>query len=201
MKNIEELVSSEIIAILPLYIDMKGNSTKIITKKQNEVYIYKSIKAFITLLAKYFMIDLNSSRKYYGKVIGCTNIVPLPFNKDNVFVPLKVRKPISKNDGSFGYFNIRFVNDIIKKSNKVYVSLEKELFIEILQGIESARKNLRNANIVKQSYCERTGVTVMEEQGFYGEFNKPATKGDIAVLRSELMDIKIKLLKSSSSSV
>ncbi|WP_352418275.1 hypothetical protein [Proteiniborus sp.] len=201
MKNIEEVISSEIIAILPLYIDMKGNSTKIITKEENEIYIYKSIRTFLSLLAKYFMIDLNSSRQYYGKIIGCTNIVPLPFNKDNVFAPLKVRKPISKNDGSFGYFNIRFIQDITKKNNKVYVSLEKELSIEILQGIESARKSLRNANIVKQSYCERTGVTAMESQGFYGEFNKPATKGDIAALRNELMDIKIKLLKSSSSSV
>lgn len=201
MKNIEELVSSEIIAILPLYVDMKGNSTKVITKKQNEIYIYKSIRAFITLLAKYFMIDLNSSRQYYGKVIGCTNIVPLPFNKDNVFVPLKVRKPISKNDGSFGYFNIRFLNDVVKKSSKVYVSLENELSIEILQGVDSAKRNIRNANIVKQSYYERTGVTAMEDQGFYGEFNKPATKGDIAALRNELLDIKIKLLNSSSSSV
>lgn len=197
MKDIEKIVASEIIAILPLYIDMKGNSTKIITKKQNEIYIYKSIRAFISLLAKYFMVDLNSSRQYYGKIIGSTNIVPLPLNKDNVFAPLKVRKPISKNDGSFGYFNIRFVNEVFKKNNKVYVSLEKELFIEVLQGIESAKKNVRNANIVKQSYCERAGVTVMEEgQGFFCEFDKPATKGDIAVLRNELMDIKIKLLKS-----
>lgn len=196
MKNIEELVANEIIAIIPLYIDMKGNSTKVITNKQDEVCIYKSIRAFISLLARYFMVDLNSSRKYYGEILGCTNIIPLPFNKDNIFVPLKVRKPVSKNDGSFGYFNIKFVNDIIKRSNKVYVSLENEMLIEILQGIDSAKKNIRNGNIVKQSYCERTGITVMEEQGFYGEFNKPATKGDIAALRNELMDIKIKLLKS-----
>src|SRR5690554_6273273 len=100
LKNIEELVSKEIIAVLPLY--KEGNSTKIITNKQNEEYIYKSIKTFITLLARYFMIDLSSSRQYYGKIIGSTNIVPLPFDKDNIFVPLKVRKAISKNDGSFG---------------------------------------------------------------------------------------------------
>lgn len=201
MKSIEELVSNEIIAVLPLYIDMEGNSTKVITKKQNEEYIYKSIKTFIALLAKYFMIDINSSRQYYGKIIGSTNIVPLPFNKDNIFVPLKVRKPISKNDGSFGYFNIRFIKEIIEKNNKVYISLEMENCIEILQGIESARRNLRNAYIVRQAYYKRNGVTVMEEQGFYGELNKPATKGDIAALRNELMDIKINLLKSSHSSV
>lgn len=196
MKNIEELISNEIMAIIPLYIDMKGNSTKIITKKEKETYIYKSIKTVIALLAKYFMVDLASSRQYYGKVIGCTNIVPIAFNKDNVFVPLKVRKTLGKNDGSFGYFNTRFVNEIYKKSDKVYISLREDILVEILQGIDSANKNLRNANIVKQSYCERTGITVMENHGFLGEYSKPATKGDILALRSEIMDIKFKLLKS-----
>lgn len=199
MKNIEELVSKEIIAVLPLY--KEGNSTKIITNKQNEEYIYKSIKTFITLLARYFMIDLSSSRQYYGKIIGSTNIVPLPFDKDNIFVPLKIRKAISKNDGSFGYFNIGFIKDIIEKNNKVYISLEKGYCIEVLQGIDSARKNLRNGYIIKQAYYKRAGVNIMEEQGVYGELNKPATKGDIVALRNELLDIKINLLKSSSSSV
>ncbi|MFA5525118.1 MAG: hypothetical protein WDA24_12230 [Tissierellales bacterium] len=201
MKTIEELVSNGIIAVIPLYINMEGNSTKVITKNQNEEHIYKSIKTFIALLAKYFMIDINSSRQYYGRIIGITNIVPLPFNKDNIFVPLKVRKPISKNDGSFGYFNICCIKEIIEKSNKVYISLEKEYCIEILQGIESAKRNIRNAHIVKQAYYKRNGVTVMEEQGFYGELSKPATKGDIAALRNELLDIKINLLKSTHTSV
>lgn len=201
MISVEELVSNEIIAILPLYIDMEGNSTKVITKNQNEEYINKSIKTFIALLAKYFMIDLSSTRQYYGKLIGSANIVPLPFNKDNIFVPLKVRKPISKNDGSLGYFNIGFIKDIIKKNNRIYISLDKELYIEVLQGTESARRNIRNAHIVKDAYCKRTGVTIMEGQGFYSELSKPATKGDIAALRNELMDIKINLLKSSHSSV
>lgn len=201
MKCIEELVSKEIIAIIPLYIDIEGNSTKVITNRQDEEYIYKSIKTFITLLAKYFMIDLNSSRKYYGRIIGSTNIVPLPFDKDNIFVPLKVRKSISKNDGSFGYFNIGFIKDIVEKNSKIFISLEKGHCIEVLQGVETARKNLRNAYIVKQAYYKRNGVTIMEEQGAYGELNKPATKGDIAALRNELLDIKINLLKSTHSSV
>lgn len=196
MKQVEKLVEGEIIAIIPLYIEMKGNSTKVITMKQNETYIYKSIRTFISLLSKYFMVDISSSRKYYGKLIGCTNIVPLAFNKDNIYAPLKVRKPISKNDGSFGYFNIRFIKDIIDKNSKIYVSLEKGITIELLQGKESAKKNLRNAHIVKQYYCERTGITVSDSSNFYSEFNKPATKGDIAALRNELLDIKIKLLKS-----
>lgn len=196
MKNIEELISKEIIAIIPLYVDMRGNSTKIITKEEKEAYIYKSIKTVIALLAKYFMIDLASSRQYYGKIIGCTNIVPLAFNKDNVFAPLKVRKAIGKNDGSFGYFNIRFINELYKKNGKVFVSLTDDISVEVIQGIDSAKKNLRNANIVRQSYCERTGITVMENHEIFGEYSRPATKGDILALRSEIMDIKFKLLKS-----
>lgn len=201
MKNIEEIISNEIMAILPIYLDMQGNSTKIITKKQREIYIYKSIKTFLSLLAKYFIIDLNSAKHYYGNLIGTTNIVPLPFNKDNIFVPLKVRKPISKNDGSLGYFNIGFINGIVKKDDKVYVSLDEEILIEVLQGEESAKRNIRNGYIVRESYYKRVGMAVMEEKGLYGELSEPATKGDIAALRNELMDIKISLLKSSNLSV
>jgi len=194
MEDIEKLISNGIMAIIPLYIDMKGNSTRIKTRNSKEFNIYKSIRSVLILLSKYFMIDLNASRRYYGRVIGCKNVVPIPFDKDNIFVPLKVRKPLSKNDGSFGYFNLDSIKRVDKKENHVHIILENDSAVNIIQSYDSVHKHIKDAKLVKHVYYERSNPVVMEaSKDFYEEYNKPATKGDIAALRNELLDIKIKL--------
>jgi len=54
--NIEKLIMEGIIGLIPLYIDMKGNSTRVITKENSEVYIYKSIRTVLNIIARYFSI-------------------------------------------------------------------------------------------------------------------------------------------------
>lgn len=196
MENIEKLISNGIMAIIPLYIDMKGNSTKVKVCSSNDLYIYKSIRSVLTLLARYFMINLNASRRHYGRVIGCKNIVPIPFDKNNIFVPLKVRKPISKNDGSFGYFNLNRLKRIDKKENHVQIILENDSAVNIIQSYDSVSKHIKDAKLVKHAYYERSNQVVKETNvDFYKEYNRPATKGDIAALRNEIIDM-IKLCGS-----
>jgi len=183
-----------IIGLIPLYIDMKGNSTRVITKENSEVYIYKSIRTVLNIIARYFTLDLNASRKYYGGLIGYSNIVPIPFNRENIFVPIKVRSPISKNDGSFGYFNIANIKGVREKSEGIEIILDGDISVKSIQSMKSIERHIRDGEIVKKIYQDRGKLIVMEDRSdFYSEFNKPATKGDIAALRSELLDIKSKL--------
>jgi len=192
--NIEKLIMEGIIGLIPLYIDMKGNSTRAITKENSEVYIYKSIRTVLNIIARYFTLDLNASRKYYGGLIGYSNIVPIPFNRENIFVPIKVRSPISKNDGSFGYFNIANIKGVREKSEGIEIILDGNIFVKSLQSMKSIERHIRDGEIVRKIYQDRGKLIVMEDRSdFYSEFNKPATKGDIAALRSELLDIKSKL--------
>jgi len=192
--NIEKLIMEGIIGLIPLYIDMKGNSTRVITKENSEVYIYKSIRTVLNIIARYFTLDLNASRKYYGGLIGYSNIVPIPFNRENIFVPIKVRSPISKNDGSFGYFNIANIKGVREKSEGIEIILDGNIFVKSLQSMKSIERHIRDGEIVRKIYQDRGKLIVMEDRSdFYSEFNKPATKGDIAALRSELLDIKSKL--------
>jgi len=192
--NIEKLIMEGIIGLIPLYIDMKGNSTRVITKENSEVYIYKSIRTVLNIIARYFTLDLNASRKYYGGLIGYSNIVPIPFNRENIFVPIKVRSPISKNDGSFGYFNIANIKGVREKSEGIEIILDGDISVKSIQSMKSIERHIRDGEIVKKIYQDRGKLIVMEDRSdFYSEFNKPATKGDIAALRSELLDIKSKL--------
>ena len=193
MTDVEKIAADGIMAIIPLYIEMKGNSTKIITFNSEDYHIYKSVKSVISLFARYFMVDLNASRKYYGNVLGCVNIVPIPFNKDIILVPIKVRKPLSRNDGSLGYINLNYIKNIEQKENNVQIILDNEKIVKSIQSYSSVHKHIKDARLVKQIYNERDTSIVAENGGFYKEFNKPATKGDIAALKNELMDLKNRL--------
>ncbi|WP_069650375.1 hypothetical protein [Caloranaerobacter ferrireducens] len=196
MVNVEKLLNDEIMAIIPIYIDMYGNCTKVITLKTQENYIFKSIKTVLKNIAKFYTLDLMASREFYGKIIGISNIVPIPFDSENIFIPLKVRKPIFKNDGSFGYFNLKFINDIKEEKNGVYIILEGNIKVRINQTLKTAYKHVRHGEIVKRVYDRKTyGLIKENSHDFYSAYNKPATKGDIAFLVNQLMDILRKLVE------
>ncbi|WP_120168777.1 hypothetical protein [Thermohalobacter berrensis] len=190
MDKIEKLLDEGIMAIVPVYINMKGNVTKIITREKNEFQTNRSIKTFLRILASFYGVDLRVSRKYYGKLIGAKNIVPFYFDRDNILVPVKVRKPISKNDGAFGYINLKYIREVKEKKKTVNIILEGNISIKCLQSYRTVIKHIRDAKILKR-VCSYNEPLVMEERAnFYKEYNKPATKGDIAVLRNEILDIK-----------
>lgn len=192
--NIEKLFKDGIMAIMPIYIDMYGNCTKVITLKTQENYLFKSVKTVLKNMAKFYALDLMASREYYGKIIGISNTVPIPFDSENIFVPLKVRKPIFKNDGSFGYFNLKFIYDIKEEKSGVYIILEGNIKVRINQTLKTAYKHIRHGEIVKRVYDKKTyGLVRESDYDFYIEYNKPATKGDIVFLMNQLMDILRKL--------
>ncbi|EOC99400.1 hypothetical protein [Caldisalinibacter kiritimatiensis] len=194
MVCVEKIVTNKIIAVVPLYIDMKGNSTKITTKESGDVFIYKTIHTVLKLLGKYFMIDLSASRKYYGEVIGASNIIPIPFDSENIFIPVKVRKPLSKNDGSFGYVNLKYIKDIEERKDGVYIVMKGNNEIKSLQRFKTVQKHINDGKIVKRIYDKRSNILVMDNSSsFYSQYHQPATKGDIALLRDELLAIKNKL--------
>ncbi|QIB27517.1 hypothetical protein [Caloranaerobacter azorensis] len=155
MDSIEKLFKDGIMAIMPIYIDMYGNCTKVITLKTQENYLFKSVKTVLKNMAKFYALDLMASREYYGKIIGISNTVPIPFDSENIFVPLKVRKPIFKNDGSFGYFNLKFIYDIKEEKSGVYIILEGNIKVRINQTLKTAYKHIRHGEIVKRVYDKK----------------------------------------------
>lgn len=197
VEQLEKLINDEIMAIIPLYMRDKGNSTKIITKTSKDTYIYKRLLTVLKLIASYYMVDLYATRKYCGNLIGVSNIVPIIFNTENIFVPIKTRKPISRNDGSFAYFNSRFINNIETENSDVYIVLEDNVRIKSLQSSKTTQKHINDGKIINKIYKDRTKDVIRESESYYySESTKPATKADIAVIMNEIMDIKSKLIKN-----
>lgn len=194
MREIERLIDNGIMAIIPVYLDIKGNSTKVITLKEGSTYIYKTIQTILRLIACYFTVDLQSARKYYGGMIGAKNIVPIPFNKGNIYIPIKARKPISKNDGSMAYFNLRNIEGLEEQNHNTIIILNGGVKVKALQKKNSIEKQILHGKLVEKMYEDKLSMVVCEDKkDFYKESKELATKADIAVLRNELLDIKNKL--------
>lgn len=182
----EKIVSEELMAFLPVYIELKGNCTSIYTRDGGNYYLEKSIKTFLNQLAEYYIVDLKAVRKYYGELLFVKNLVPIPLNSENIFIPLKVRRPICKNDGSIGYINIKYIEKAVESNGKTIIHLKDKTRISSLNTIDTVNKHIKNGHIVKRLYKERNNLNRINEYDFFTEYNKPATKGDIALVLEQL---------------
>lgn len=186
----EKIISEELMAFLPVYIKMKGNFTLLYTAQGGVYHMDKNIRTVLNQLSQIFLVDLKATRKYYGELLSVTNLVPIPFNQDNIFVPLKVRKPLCRNDGSMGYVNIKFIEKVKESNGKTIIHLKDKTTIHSLNSVATANKHIKNGYIVKRLYNKKYNANLVQEYDFYTEYNKPATKGDIALVIQEIMKIK-----------
>lgn len=190
MIEIDKILINKIIAILPIYLDTKGNSTKIIIENKEDMFIYSRTIRVLKSIAGYFTLDLRKVRNEYGKIIESKNMVPIPLTKRDILIPMKTRKPISKNDGSIGYFNLKYIEDILKKDEDIYIKFITEREIKVLNSERTIIKHINDGRLVKQAYKEKLDSHIKEQNVNY---NTPATKEDIALLIRELVDIKKRL--------
>ncbi|MBS4538157.1 hypothetical protein GOQ27_06765 [Clostridium sp. D2Q-11] len=190
MKELDKVLKGGIIAMIPVYVEGKGNSTKIIFEKYEDLYIHNRTRTVLKLIADYYTVDLRSIRREYGKGIESKNMIPIPLNKRDVLIQIKTRRPISKNDGSTGYFNLRYIEKIVKKDDDIYIRTTKGEEIKVLNRERTIIKHINDGRLVKQIYNERIDSYIKEEPINY---KTPATKEDIALLIREIVDIKNRL--------
>jgi len=182
--DIEKIISERIIAILPVYLPMKGNCTTFITLQGGNYEVNKTVKAVLRQMSSYFLVDLNHIKAYYGSLLNVKNLIPIPFNKDNVFIPIKVRKPISRNDGSIGYINIDHIKKVSRIDERAKILLTNSSTIDSLNTVETVNKHIKNGNIVKQLINERNQTYI------YDQYDRPATKGDVVMIINEILRIR-----------
>lgn len=188
--DINEIILEHIIAFIPVYLSLKGNCTLIYTKEGKSYDIDKTLNTVLNQLARYYLVDLKATRRYCANILSIKNLTPIPFNMDNIFAPIKVRKPLFKNDGSIGYVNIEYIDEIRKHRDITLIHLTNDITIECLSSLQTVNRHIKNGYIVKKFWKERQSSLQINERDFYEEYNQPATKGDIALLIKEILEIK-----------
>ncbi len=190
--DVGKCISEGLMAFIPVYLELEGNCTVLYTLQGEEVYVNKSLRSVLTLISKYFLIDLKESRKYYGNLLNRKNLVPIPFNGKNIFIPLKTRKPLFKNDGATGYINISSIEEIKSVGGETLIYLINNYKVTCLSSKETVESRVQEGRLVKKIMRSNNKYshTVKEVMPFYDEYDKPATKGDIALLRKEIINIR-----------
>lgn len=169
---------------------MKGNCSLMITLQGGIYQVNKTIKTILIQLCKYYLVDLKAIRSYYGNLLNIKNLTPIPFNKENIFIPVKVRKPLLKNDGSIGYVNIKYIRKVSLHNEKTIIYLTDNNTIECLNSVETINKHINNGNIVRKLYEEKERASLVNERYIDLDYDRPATKGDVVMIINELLRIK-----------
>lgn len=195
MKKLEQILLEGIEALIPLYRENIGDTSKII-KKDGTIYLEnRKVKAVLNNLAKIYSIDLISVRRKYATVVNQRNILPIPFSKDITLIPFKMRVPIFPSDGSQGYINLESIKSIneIDSGKNVEICTVNNQKITCLTSLATANKRISYAKIVKYYYINLhsdSSRLPQQLESLYLNYNEPATKADVALLNSQIAEIK-----------
>ena len=154
----ENILNKDIMAIVPEYVEDRGNCTKIYAMDIEPVILDKSIKTIIRLIGKHYMIDLGELKKRYRDLISSPNLVPIPLSKKDIFIPFKTRVPM--------YKNMKHIEKIKEEKGSNIVYLSNGVKILCLCSLATVDKHMKNGNIVSRCYEERS-IRVKEEEPIY----------------------------------
>jgi len=188
--ELEKIISQGIMAILPVYIPMKGNCSYILTFEGGKHEYDKKVNTMLIRLSRFYFIDLKSIKRYYGNLLNVKNLIPIPLDRENIFIPLKVRKPILKNDGSIGYVNIKYIDKITEGKDNTIIHLKGNQVVECLNSIDTVNKHIKNGDIIKRLFKDNLRYLKAYDSSIIGEYDKPATKGDVALIINEILRIR-----------
>jgi len=184
----------DIWAFIPQYFKDSGEMTKVITAEGEKHVMPMTIRTFRSNLCRFYSIDYYSFRKKYGQIIGSINCVPLAISSNKVFMQLKVRTPIFRNDSAMAYIDLYSIERLEKQKDKkgTDIILKNGRKLKILYSLATVKKHMNNASLVLEHYRKEKGMIEYPEmlEKLYSNLNKPATKGDIVILASEILSIK-----------
>ena len=188
----EELIQRELIAIIPSYEDSLGNCTRLILQKEEKI-IKTTAKTFIKNLCKHYHFDHKASNQYYGGLLSNRSNLPLVFSKRLIYIQLKVREPIGKDDGAMGFFKIQDIKKIIEKDGKTTIRMKNNQEIKLLCSISTVEKKLKQGKLAMELLIKNDNLEIKESLDYYNYNDGPAMKSDIARLYMKLDDIISKI--------
>ncbi|PHV70186.1 hypothetical protein CS063_11960 [Sporanaerobium hydrogeniformans] len=100
------------VALIPFYDERGQNSTCVLFKDGSKEYFSCSIKAYITKLLYQLHLDPRAIRFWTSQVLGAKLNTPLIIDETHILLPVKFRKPVTKQDGCFGYVNNVFIQTL-----------------------------------------------------------------------------------------
>lgn len=188
----ENIIRNDIMAIVPEYIHNKGNCTRIYTRA-GIFEVEKTIKTVIRNISNYYHLDLKQSNITCKKIFYTKKNLPIPFTPNDIFIMVKTRKPLFKDDGAYGYVRINTIKNIVFEKDKDLnprIIFDNKESLEVLCTLRTLYKNLKNGEIIEMLLNQKYATIVREPYSIYFDEDKPATKKDISLLCMEILKLK-----------
>ncbi len=100
----------KIAALIPFYDTNGENSTCILYSDGSKDYKPCSTKRYIHQMLYTLHLDPNALKHWTYNIIGTKLNTPIIIDNSLIFLPVKLRKGIGKQDGCFGYINHSFIS-------------------------------------------------------------------------------------------
>lgn len=127
-----------IIGLRPVY-SSAGNCTEILLEDGRTIPERRILKSTVLALTRSYGLDLTAQRTLVRSWIKKQTLVPFYLSSERVFIPLKMRQSRAGNDETYGYLDVRTVQDINELGKRrCRLSLNNGLLIEILSSPATA---------------------------------------------------------------
>ncbi|NMA82883.1 MAG: hypothetical protein GX962_03350, partial [Epulopiscium sp.] len=148
----EEIDRVGIRALVPYYGEWGENQT-LIYSLEGDIFCYPhGMRNFLQLFVRQQELDLYQLRKKYGELLQKRNGIPLPLGFYLVLIPVKLREPIAKGDGAYGYVVLEQVEKIEEESKQGVFYLQGGLRIPTLWSKKVLHQQLLYGRLVQQAY-------------------------------------------------
>lgn len=187
-----DLIEQDFLAILPTYRDNLGNCT-LVVREDGQFVVGKTLRTVIKKICRHYHIDQKSANSYYGRMLSLRTGLPLVISPERIYIQLKIREPIGKDDGAMGYIRVNSISEVLERNGAALIRMENLTDITCLCTPENAKKQLANGRLVRELYGNRQADTIRESLEYYHNKDGPAMKSDIARLYMKLDDLILKL--------
>lgn len=167
--------------LIPEYVEGFGNCTKV-KGTTGEQVLSKTVKSALKSICAEKMIDFRIAKRKAEKILGQCNLIPIYINNNEIYIPVRIRRPIVIRDGGYGYINFCTIEKIMDK----YIVLKDNSILDYIESKRSLLKRYKMAKILIDNLCEGAEVETYMEN----ELKSPATREDIMFLVSEIGKLK-----------
>lgn len=141
---------TQIAALIPFYSVNGENSTCILYSDGSKAYKSCSIKKFIHHMLYTFHLDPLAVKHWTYNVIGTKLNTPLIIDNELIFLPVKLRKGVGKQDGCFGYINSR---QLVSYENHL-ITFSSGDTLPTLSPKSYIQKKLYDAKLLSYAYVD-----------------------------------------------
>lgn len=140
----------QIAVLIPYYDDYGQNSTCILFQDGSRDYRSYSVKHFIYCMFYQLHLDPNAVRFWTSQILGTKLNTPLIVDESLIFIPVKFRKSIGKQDGCFAYIN----SQSISSCGDYKILLTSGETIDILSPKSYVLKKQNDARLLSYAYMD-----------------------------------------------